>query len=138
MTLSEYLAATKRATHADLLKGDSPKVGKYDADALAKLRSSGEPQMGATVLEPESVRFEFIYPQSDGSAELLAVDVQSPERIVFMPVPAWVIETIWQGSIDGSHHFESDANRLQDELLESMKPLQNKKLFGRHQPKRRE
>ena len=138
MTLSEYLAATKRGIHADLLKGDSPKVGKYDADALAKLRSRGEPQMGATVLEPESVRFEFIYPQSDGSAELLAVDVQSPERIVFMPVPAWVVETIWQGSIDGSHHFESDAKNLLLVLSESLEPLANKKLFEPQQPKRRE
>ncbi len=138
MTLSEYLAATKRAIHADLLKGDSPKVGNYDADALAKLRSSGEPQMGATVLEPESVRFEFIYPQSDGSAELLAVDVQSPERIVFMPVPAWVVETIWQGSIDGSHHFESDAKSLLLELSESLESLANKKLFEPQPPKRRE
>ena len=138
MTLSEYLAATKRAIHADLVKGDSPKLGKYDEDALAMLRSRGEPQMGVTVLKPENVRFEFIYPHSDGSVELLAVDLQPPERIVFMPVPAWVIETIWQGSIDGSHHFESDAKRLQHELLESMKPLQNKKLFARHQPKRKE
>ncbi|MCH8980139.1 MAG: hypothetical protein IH945_12990 [Armatimonadetes bacterium] len=138
MTLSEYLAAKKRGIYDDLLQGRRPEEGKYDAAALAHLRSRGEPQMGSTVLEPENVRFEFIFPQPDGSAELLTVDLTPPERIVFMPVPAWVVETIWQGDVDGSHHFESDAKRLVEELSESLEPLSNKKLFGRQAPKRRE
>ena len=138
MTLSEYVAAKKKEIYDDLLQGRKPKEGKYDAVALAELRSQGEPQMGSTVLEPENVRFEFIFPQHDGSVKLLKVDLAPPERIFFMPVPAGVVETIWQGDVDGSHHFESDAKRLVQELSESLEPLSNKKLFGRQAPKRRE
>ena len=138
MTLSEYVATKKKEIYDDLLQGRDPAEGEFDAAALAELRSRGEPQMGSTVLEPENIRFEFIFPQIDGSAELLAVELTPPERIVFMPVPAWVVETIWQGDVDGSHHFQSDAKRLVEELSASLEPLSNKKLFGRQLPRRRE
>ncbi len=138
MTLSEYVATKKKEIYDDLLQGRRPREGNYDMAALAELRSQGEPQMGSTVLEPENVSFEFIFPQNDGSAELLTVELTPPERIVFLPVPAWVVETIWQGDVDGSHHFESDAKKLMDELSASLEPLSNKKLFGRQPPKRRE
>lgn len=138
MTLSEYVATKKKEIYDDLLQGRGPAEGEFDAAALAELRSRGEPQMGSTVLEPENIRFEFIFPQNDGSAELLAVELTPPERIVFMPVPAWVVETIWQGDVDGSHHFESDAKQLMDELSASLEPLSNRKLFARQPPKRRE
>ena len=128
MTLAEYLAQKKMEVYNDLRQGLKPK-GKYDEADLAALLGRGEPQIGSTHLEPENVRFEFIFPQSDGSVELFKVEMTPPERIVFMPVPGWVVETIWQGEIDGSHHFESDAKRLLQELSQSLEPLANKKLF---------
>ncbi|MCH8977918.1 MAG: hypothetical protein IH945_01580 [Armatimonadetes bacterium] len=138
MTLAEYVAAKKTEIYDDLMQGRSPQQGRFDKGALAELTARGKPQMGSTSFEPETVRFEFIFPQSDGSAEVLSVELDAPERIVFMPVPSWVVETIWQGSVDGSYHFESDVRRLLANLSDSLEPLSNKKLFDKPLPKRRE
>lgn len=138
MTLTEFAAAKKREIYDDMMQGRSPQQGRFDEAAFAELVAKGRPQMGSTSFEPETVRIEFIFPQSDGSAEILAVELDAPERIVFMPVPAWVVEAIWQGSIDGSYHFESDAKQLLKKMSELLEPLSNKKLFGRQQPQRRE
>lgn len=137
MTLAEFTASKKKEIYNDLRQARKPD-GRHDEAALASLLGRSEPQMGATVLEPDKVRFEFIFPQGDGSVELFKIELSPPERIVFMPVPGWVVETIWQGEVAGSHHFESDAKQLLKKLADSLEPLANKKLFDRPQPARRE
>jgi len=94
--------------------------------------------MGTTRYEPNAIHFEFIYPDSKSSSTVLTVTLEPPERIVFLPVPDWVVENIWQGSIAGTHHFESEAQRLVDEFKADLMPGPNGKWFEPQAPKRRE
>ena len=119
------------------MEGKAPSVGTYSESLLADVRSKGAPQMGSVTFSPQEITAEFIYKDHSGNL-VLTVTVNSPERIVYMPVPEWVIETIWQGDISGSYHFESDALRLLDGLKESIEPSNNAALFGKQSPKRRE
>ena len=54
-----------------------------------------------------------------------------------MPVPSWVVESIWQGDIDGSYHFESEATELVAEFIEVLKREGNLAQFGDKAPTRR-
>lgn len=112
MTLNEFLAQTKGEIFQDIKAGGSLRLGEYDEARLADLRSKGEPQIGTAVLQPRMVSFEFLFRMPDGQTQVFSVDVEPKERIVFMPVPEWVIESVWQGEVLGSHHFESDATQL--------------------------
>ena len=76
------------------------------------------------------MRFEFIYSSKGASSTVFQVEVDAPERIVYMPVPSWVIESIWQGEINGSFHFESDARELIDQFTASLQTEANASIFG--------
>ncbi|MES1227921.1 MAG: hypothetical protein ABUL72_04565 [Armatimonadota bacterium] len=95
-------------------------------------------QMGTTVFHPQEVVFEFIYPDPLASALVFSVSLGVAERIVYLPVPEWVVENIWQGSVDGSFHFETEALALVDKLTSSLQPEANSALFGPQMAKRRE
>lgn len=139
MTLNEFAANQKREIFQDLEAGREPNVGKFDAAHLADCRSKGEPQVGKTRLEPHLITHEYLFPDPVGGAAMIfTVEVEPPERIVFLPVPEWVVETIWQGEIAGTHHFESEANRLVEAFRAQLAPEANKELFGPQPPKRRE
>jgi hypothetical protein len=137
MTLNEWSAITKRTLYDDLSKGLTPSAGEFDDALLNEARSKGRPQMGATVYSPGSARFEFVY-KDHIATTVFSVTVPAPERIVFLPVPAWVIETIWQGDVDGSYHFQSEADTLVESFLAQLGPDSNPRLFGRKEPTRRE
>jgi hypothetical protein len=94
--------------------------------------------MGTTVLKPDLIVFEFIFSLDDGQTEVLAVELDPPQRIVFLPVPGWVVESIWQGEVQGSYHFETDAKVLMEEYATELEPLHNAKWFEKQKPKRRE
>lgn len=98
----------------------------------------GAPQMGSTRYAPDAIFVEFIYPDKLGKSVILTVKLEAPERIVYLPVPGWVVESIWQGEISGSFHFESDARRMMAELENQLDPEPNKALFGPKQATRRE
>ena len=138
MTLAEWAARTKRDIFEQISAGQSPSGGDFVGTILKEGRSKGTVQMGATTYLPDAAWMEFIFSDTVSSAIVLTVVVPSPERIVFMPVPVWVVETIWQGDVDGSFHFESHAEALVQELIEALKPDSNSKLFGKKQPTRRE
>lgn len=138
MKLSSFVAEHKRKIYDDLLAGYSPSVGQFDESVLREARVKGRPQMGTTVMAPDSVTLEYIYTDSQGGTILLAVKVEAPERIVFLPVPGWVVENIWQGDVDGSYHFESDARALCEAYLAELEPERNPKHFGPQAAKRRE
>lgn len=138
MPLNTYAAELRRSLFDDLLAGRAPSTGDFDAALLAEAKVKGAPQVGATRYAPDAIAFEFIYPDVAGSTIVFTVTVAAPERIVFLPVPEWVIESIWQGDIDGSYHFESDARRLVDGLVAQLEPDDNLKWFGPRQAKRRE
>lgn len=114
-------------------------MGRFDPELLRQTQVKQPAQMGATVFLPGSVQFQYIYPDPIGGAALvLTVTVDTPERIVFLPVPEWVLENVWQGSVDGSYHFESDARDLVERFNGLLEPSANAALFGPQAAKRRE
>lgn len=138
MTLNEYAAKQRLAIFERLRAGLPPESGDFDPAVLKEGQVKGAPQMGATRYEPESLTFEFIYPDPKSSATVLSVRMAAPERIVFLPVPEWVVESIWQGEIHGSYVFESDARRAMAALAEDLTPEANVRWFGPQAAKRRE
>lgn len=138
MPLNTFAAEAKRTIFEDLLGGRDPSQGTFDPALLKEARTKGQPQMGTTRYEPTHVVFEFIFPEPAGGTVVFPVRLDSPERIVFLPVPGWVIENIWQGDVAGSHVFESDARRLLGELEAELSPESNLKWFGPQAAKRRE
>ena len=138
VNLNAWQGEKRRKLFDDLVNGREPSEGSFSLDALKEGRAKGKPQMGSVRYEPDQVVVEFIYSDSTSSATVFTVTLTPPERIVFLPVPSWVIESIWQGEIAGSHHFESDARRLLREFEADLEPEANKKLFGPQPAKRRE
>lgn len=138
MNLNAYVAAKRLAIFDELKGGLAPSEGTYDEAALAEGRVKGQPQMGATRYEPRAIFVEFIYPDPQTTSTILTIKLDPPERIVFLPVPSWVVESIWQGEIAGSFHFESDAMRLVDEFKTELTEEGNPKWFGPQMAKRRE
>jgi len=138
MTLNAYSAQKRLSIFEDLRQGLAPREGEYDASALAEAKKKGEPQMGSTHYQPGAIFVEFIYPDPSTTATVLSVRLSPPERIVFLPVPGWVVENIWQGDVQGTFHFESEAQRLYVELGRELEPEENRKWFGAQMAKRRE
>ena len=138
MSLNTYVSELRLRIFEELKGGLTPSVGEFSEEALKEGRVKGAPQMGATHFEPDAIFLEFIYPDPRSTATILSVKVQAPERIVFLPVPSWVVESIWQGDIDGSYHFESEANDLVEAFRSGLSADQNQEWFGKRQPKRRE
>lgn len=138
MALNTFVAEKRLALFEALQAGLDPSEGDYDADLLREARLKGSPQLGATRYSPDRVVVEFIYPDPQGATALVAVSLSVPERIVFLPVPEWVVEAIWQGEVDGSYHFESDARALLQSLEADLAPEANLKWFGPRPAKRRE
>ena len=138
MTLNEYAAGLRRRIFEELSAGREPSVGRFDAAVLSDARAKGAPQVGATRYLPTAIVFEFAYPERAGSTIILSVEVDAPERIVFLPVPEGVVESIWQGDVDGSHQFESQARDMVDRFSAGLSPEANLVWFGPRSPKRRE
>lgn len=138
MTLNEFAAKKKLALYERLRSGLEPDEGQFDANLLREAKALGSPQMGTTRFEPNQIHQEFIYSAPGQTTVVLSVTLPSPERIVYLPVPNWVIESIWQGDISGSAHFESDAKALVDQLLRELEADRNAAHFGPQAPKRRE
>lgn len=138
MTLNAFAAERRLAYFEDLRKGLPPREGEYSEQVFKDGKVKGQPQMGTTRYEPGAIVFEFIYPDPGSTATVLSVRIPSPERIVFLPVPEWVVESIWQGDIDGTFHFESEAVRLVEGLRRELEPEANLKWFGKREAKRRE
>ena len=137
-TLAAFVAAAKREILDDLTQKRLPSRGRFDEKLLHDAFLKATPQMGTTVYHPNRATLEFIYPDLLEGSLIVKVELDLPERVVFMPVPEWVIETIWQGDVDGSYHFESDAFKLLNRLTADLEPGTNDKFFGRQAAKRRE
>jgi hypothetical protein len=136
--LAEWCAEIRRAIFEQLSAKRAPHIGEYDEKTFVEAMARASPQMGATRFDPNRVNFEFIFPETASNTLVLVVRVEAPERIVCMPVPDWVIDSIWQGEIDGSFHFESDARRLLAEFASQIEPEKNRELFGLRRPRGRQ
>lgn len=138
MTLNEFAGGLRTRLFEELKAGQEPSLGAFDPSQLRDARAKGSPQVGATRYTPDSIAFEFVYPDPTSTAAIVTVHVPAPERIVFLPVPPWVVENIWQGDVDGSFHFESDALELLEAFASKLQPAENAVFFGPREPKRRE
>ncbi|CAN1557961.1 hypothetical protein MCEMSE15_02508 [Fimbriimonadaceae bacterium] len=137
MSLNTFAAEKRMSIYQALKSGQAPAEGTYDEDRLKEARAKGEPQVGATRYEPHAVVLEFIYPDSRTNATVLEVRVPTPERVVWLPVPAWVVEQIWEGEITGSFAFLSDAELMLSEFSSRLQPEANLSNFGVTAPTRR-
>lgn len=138
MSLAEFCAA-KRTEIMERLQAQLPPLdGDFDLGAWQEGKERGKPQMGPTRYSPHFISFEFSFPAPGKTAVLLTVTVPSPERVVFLPVPDWVVESIWQGEIDGTYHFEGDAQALLAAFSKELTEDGNKKWFEPRMAKRRE
>lgn len=138
MSLNSFTAERRLKLLDELKKGIPPSEGSYDAAVLAEAKTKGEPQLGSTRFLPDQIIVEFIYPDAATSATVLSISIPAPERIVFLPVPDWVVENIWQGDIDGTYQFDSDARRMLSDFEQELTPEGNSKWFEKRQAKRRE
>jgi len=134
MGLNAFVAEKRKEIFSDLQAGMPPREGEYSDELLKEGKVKGKPQMGTTRFEPHAIVLEFIYPDSKSSATVVPVRIKTPERILFMPVPGWVVESIWQGEIDGSFHFESEAALLLAEFAKDLEAEPNGKWFGPREP----
>lgn len=112
MTLNEYSAKKRREILDDLVEGRDPREGDFSAQDLAEASKKGRPQLGPVVYDPWHMTLEFVFAAPGGESVVIPVRLASPERIVYLPVPEWVVENVWQGDVAGSFHFESHALAL--------------------------
>lgn len=138
MALNGFVAEKRGHLFGELLAGKTPSEGDFDPAVHAEGKAKGSPQLGATRFEPDAVVFEFIYPAEAGTSTILSVKIAAPERIVFLPVPPWVVESIWQGEVDGSYYFESEARQVLADFAQQLEEVANRRWFGPRSPKRRE
>lgn len=136
--LSAFAAREKRRIYESLQARMSPDGVSFDAELWQRAADLASPQMGSTIYRPDRILFEFLYAKPGAETVVLTVELPVAERIVFLPVPGWVIENIWQGDIDGSYHFESDASRLIEDYGAEIGPEANLRWFERQPAKRRE
>jgi len=131
VTLNEHVAGLRNAIFEELTHGRAPSQGEFSTPLLTDAQRLGKtPQMGSTRFNPEGVILEFIYPNPQGASLVFPVRCPSPERIVYLPVPTWVIQSIWQGEVHGSYHFESEAKLLVRAFEDGLSPESNRAHFG--------
>ncbi|HRF58770.1 MAG TPA: hypothetical protein PLH94_02515 [Fimbriimonadaceae bacterium] len=138
MTLNQFVADRKRAIFDRLTKKLMPEEGVFDEALLREGFAKASPQMGTARFEPHKIHLEFVFPDPGGAAIVVTVTLDPPERIVFLPVPEWVIESIWQGEVSGSFHFETAARALAAHFIAEIEPADNAKWFLPQPAKRRE
>ncbi|MDX2066316.1 MAG: hypothetical protein SFX74_11280 [Fimbriimonadaceae bacterium] len=130
MRLADFVAEHRKVLYDDLLHLRSPSRGTFDAARLADARTKGSPQLGSTRYEPHAITFEFIYADPRASSVIVEVRVETPDRVVWMSVPAWVIENIWEGEITGSFAFLADAEAMLDGYRAGLEEGANLASFG--------
>lgn len=129
MTLNEYSAKKRREILDDLLEGRGPREGEFSSQDLAEAMKKGRPQMGPVVYEPWHMTLEFIFSGPGSDSVVIPVRLPSPERIVYLPVPEWVVENVWQGDVSGSFHFEGHALALLEAFHTLIGEEHNRGLF---------
>ncbi len=139
MTLREFVRDQIQAIFEALKAGGAPPIGEYDPAQLKECQRRSYPQVGTTNFQPDAIVLEFIYQDASLGPAVLSVRVPAPEPIVYMPVPDWVIEDVWQGDITGSFRFQSEAEQLLTAFREQVFTERNRAYFEKSDiPKRRD
>ena len=111
MRLNEFLAVEKRRAFEAVLTGSKPVGMRCDEGRLKALFEKGKPTMGTTVLNADQISFEFVFTLDDGQTEVLSIVLDPPERIVYMPVPEWVVENLLKNALENRpRSFASSRN----------------------------
>jgi hypothetical protein len=137
MTLAEFVAHLRRQVLDALTSGSELAGFNFDPDRLKEGKRKGPPQAGAVRFTPTEVRLEFLFTAPGSAATVLEVSVAAPERIVWMPVPDWVIENIWEGEVIGSFAFESEALQRVNAYIAKLAQGINETDFGQTSKTRR-
>ena len=139
MSLREFVREQVQAIFAALQAGSAPPIGEYDPAALQECLRRAQPQVGASRFTPNAIVLEFIFQDASLGPAVLSVRVPAPEPIVYMPVPDWVIEDVWQGEVTGSFRFLSEAERLLEAFRAQVFTERNRAYFEKPDlPKRRD
>ncbi|GIV09728.1 MAG: hypothetical protein KatS3mg019_1819 [Fimbriimonadales bacterium] len=139
MNLREFVRDQIQTIFDALRAGNPPPVGEYDPAPLRECQRRATPQVGATRFMPDAIVLEFIFQDASLGPAVLSVRVPAPEPIVYMPVPDWVIEDVWQGDVTGSFRFRSEAERLLEAFQKQVFTEQNRAYFEKSDlPKRRD
>jgi hypothetical protein len=139
MTLRQFVSEHQRIIFEALQRGLEPPIGAYDPDTFKECRRRTQVQTGTMRYRQDRLLFEFIYHEPSLGPAVLTVEVSTPEPLVYMPVPEWVIEDVWQGEVTGSFRFESEARQLLQNYSEPLFSEANLAFFAdRQPPKRRE
>jgi len=139
MTLREFVRDHIQMIFDALKAGGSPPIGECDPAQLKECLRRATPQVGATHFQPDAIVLEFIFQDASLGPAVLSVRVPTPEPIVYMPVPDWVIEDVWQGDVTGSFRFRSEAERLLEAFREQVFTERNRTYFEKSDlPKRRD
>ncbi|MGQ9657035.1 MAG: hypothetical protein ACUVV1_03905 [Fimbriimonadales bacterium] len=139
MTLREFVRAQIETIFDALKASSAPPVGEYDPAVLRECLRRAQPQVGASRFLPDAVVLEFIFQDPSLGPAVLSVRVPTPEPIVYMPVPDWVVEDVWQGDVTGSFRFLSEAEQLLAAFREQVFTERNRAYFEKPDlPKRRD
>jgi hypothetical protein len=139
MTLREFMRDQIQRIFDALKANGAPPIGEYDPAQLRECQRRAYPQIGTTRFEPDALLLEFIFQDPSLGPAVLTVRVPAPEPIVYMPVPDWVIEDVWQGDVTGSFRFRSEAERLLEAFREQVFTERNRAYFEKSDiPKRRD
>jgi hypothetical protein len=130
MKLSEFVSEKRRDIYEALSAGRAPVTGLFDEALFREAKDRGQPQMGPVSYQPQHVSFDFIYLATAASTMVLTVQVDAPDLIVYMAVPSWVVEQIWQGDVQGSYHFAREAQELLAAFAVTLAPEANALAFG--------
>lgn len=139
MTLREFTNASRKQILHALQHKQAPPFGHYDRKTFEEAVQMREVQMGSAHYTPHSVILEFIFLHDNPGAPLiLSVEVDTPEPVVFMPVPDWVQQDVWQGEVKGTFRLRSEAGQMIEAFRQHTLEEQNLHYFEERPISRRE
>lgn len=117
--LREFVSDHLNSLFTALKASQAPPIGEYDEAQLKECLRRGRVQTGTVRYRPMAVQFEFIFQDPSLGPAVLTVTVETPEPIVYMPVPDWVQEEVWQGEVGGTFRFRSEAEQMIEQFAAS-------------------
>jgi len=139
MTLREFTNTTRKQVFEALQHKTPPPIGHFDLKTFEEAIQLRQVQMGGAHYTPHSVVLEFVFlHDSPGAPLILSVEVETPEPVVYMPVPEWVQEDVWQGEVKGTFRLRSEAERMLSDFRHHVLECDNPHYFDERPAPRRE
>ncbi|MCS6949110.1 MAG: hypothetical protein NZ520_01480 [bacterium] len=139
MTLREFTNAARKQILEALQHKQPPPIGHFDRKAFEEAMQMREVQMGSAHYTPRSVVLEFVFwHDTPGAPLILSVEVETPEPVVFLPVPDWVQQDVWQGEVKGTFRLRSEAEQMLETFRRHVLEGENLHYFEERPAPRRE